>query len=199
MSKVILITGYDRCGKDYVASKLANYLNADIEHLADPLKNIVSDILDLNREELEDLKNNPYSSLDIDFGYNGRSRTQTLRFRKFIIKVGTILRKNVSEYIFIEAIKNIIKESNKDYVIIPDVRFLIEYEELSKSFNTFTIKIDSELDSCGKNDIKYEVDKIPYDHVFKNTEDIIEFGDNLKNLIEKMKGNYEKGELNEWF
>jgi len=197
--KVILVTGYDRCGKDYLADKLANYLDADIAHLADPLKDIVCDMLDLNREELEELKNNAYSLLDIGYGYNGRDRTQTLNFRKFIIKVGTILRKNVGEYIFIEAIKNIIKESNKDYVIIPDVRFLIEYKELSKSFNTFTIKLDSELDSCGRNDVKYEVDKIPYDYIFKNTEDIIEFAENLKNLIEKIKGNYEKGELNEWF
>jgi len=183
MSKVILITGYDRCGKDYVASKLANYLNADIEHLADPLKDIVCDITNLNREELEDLKNNYYSYLNIEYGYNGRDRTQTLNFRNFIIKVGATLRKNIGEHIFVEAIKNRIKESDKDYVIIPDIRFLIEYKELSKSFNTFTIRIESELDSCGKNDIKYEVDKIPYDYVFKNTEDIIEFAENLKSLI----------------
>ena len=197
MSKVILITGYDRCGKDYVAIKLVNYLNAEIEHLADPLKDIVCDIAKLDREELEDLKNNYYSYLNIEYGYNGRERTQTLNFRNFIIKVGATLRKNIGEHIFVEAIKNRIKKSNKDYVIVPDVRFLIEYEELSKSFNTFTIRLNSELDNCGKNGNKYEVDKIPYDYVFNNTEDIIEFAENLKNLIEKIKGNDKKGELNE--
>ena len=195
--KVILITGYDRCGKDYLADKLANYLDAAIIHLADPLKDIVCDMLGLNREELEDLKNNYYSCLDIEYGYNGKDRSQTLNFRNFIIKIASILRKNISEHVFTEATKNRIKESNKDYIIIPDVRFLIEYEELSKSFNTFTIKLDSELDSCGKNGIKYEVDKIPYDYMFKNTEDIIRFAENLKDLIKNIKDNYKKGEVNE--
>jgi len=181
MNKIILITGYDRCGKDYVASKLADYLNADIKHLADTLKDIVCDILNLKREELEEFKDNEH--------YISRHITKTnimpdlCSVRNYIIKVATTLRKNIGEHIFIEAIKDKIKESNKDYIIIPDIRFLIEYEELSKSFNTFTIKIDSELDNCGKNDIKYEVDKIPYDYIFKNTEDIIEFVENLKSLI----------------
>jgi len=195
--KVILITGYDRCGKDYLANKLTDYLNADIEHLADPLKDVVCGILDLKRNELEDLKNNPYSYLTIDYEYNGRSRTQSINFRKFIIKTATILRKNISEHIFIETIKDRIKKSDKDYVIVPDIRFLVEYEELSKSFNTFTIKLDSELDTCGRNDIKYEVDKIPYDCLFLNTEDDVRFVKNLKDLIEKIKDNYKKGEVNE--
>jgi len=196
-SKVILITGYDRCGKDYLANKLSQYLDADIVHLADSLKDIVCDLLDTEREELENLKNSPYAYIDIEYNYDGVRKSQTIGFRAFIIRVASAIRNNISKNVFIESVKNKIRESNKEYIIVPDARFLLEYEELSKDFDLYSIRLESKLDTCGKNGERYEVDLIPYDCVFTNTKDERMFTNYLEELVEKIKNHYEKEETNE--
>lgn len=59
-TKVVMIAGKARSGKDTVANMLAEKLdNTHRLALAAPMKDIVADMLDIRVEELEELKNNP--------------------------------------------------------------------------------------------------------------------------------------------
>ena len=188
---IIMITGYDRCGKDYIAQKLKEDLNADVIHLADSLKNICCDILDINRETLEVCKNkNGLIEIETSIPcYSNEVFPSTHNVRNFIIKVATSIREHLGENVFIDALKENIFKSKKDVIIVPDVRFEIEYYSIKNmnNANTVLIKIDSDLEECGKNGIKYEVDNLNPDIVFKNTKNERSFNINYGWLLKEIK------------
>jgi len=183
MKKLILITGYDRCGKDYLANYLSVYYNAEILYLADVLKDIVSDILNIGKEDLEKCKNTEHSWIDIILNSDYKISI-TKNCREFIINVAGILRKYLGKDVFINILINKINSSKKDIIIIPDVRFLIEYEKLRKEYNAMVVKIDSELKECGKNGFRYEVDEIKEDIVFNNNLNKDIFNNNFSSLVD---------------
>ena len=188
---VVMITGYDRCGKDYIAQKLKEDLNADVIHLADSLKNICWDILDIDRETLEACKNkNGLIEIETSIPcFSNKVFPSAYNARNFIIKVATSIRKHLGKNVFIDALKENIFNSKKDIIIVPDVRFEIEYYSIKNMNNTNTvlIKIDSDLEECGKNGIKYEVDNLNPDILFKNTKNERSFNINYDWLLKEIK------------
>jgi len=162
---VIGITSYDRCGKDTFALDLKEAYKKQnkkviILRMADSLKNVVSEMLGINKATLESMKNDDKL---LGWGLNIEPT------RNILIKTGTALRNVFGEKIFVDNVKDKILKfyNDKDTVIIiPDIRFKIE-AEMIKELNGVIIRLFSELKSCGANNEKYEVDEIKYDYDFR--------------------------------
>lgn len=159
---VFLISGYKGSGKDYFAEKLSNYLknkNKTVKtyHFAEPLKEIVTKLLDIDIQDLERLK-----------------RTDELVYKNYTMRrllqvLGTdILQKVFGKEIFANSIVNTFEDT--DFAIIPDLRFLHEYSVISSKFKTITIEIKGleSTDTHPSEDLKALEHNIKYDYVFNN-------------------------------
>ena len=191
--KVILITGYDRCGKDYVAEKLKEVFNAKVIHLADGLKDICSDILGIDKNILDGLKNKR-GLVEIETSAplaTSKIYPITYEVRKFIIKVADSLRARIGKKVFIKMTLDKVYDSKEEVIIIPDVRFMIEELEIAREIvktkgKVVTLKVTGDLPDCGKNNEKYEVDDLAVDLVFKNTTDEKGFNNLFNCIVDKI-------------
>ena len=150
MSKVILINGKKRSGKDYVAGLLKkkieeNGLSCEIISFAEPLKDILSMTLNVPLEELDDHKNNKtpiWISEEVSYVKNGVKETyysdkQITDFRAILQNFGTeAMKKWFGENIWVDIALNRIKNSDAGFILIPDFRFLCEHID-----NAITLKI----------------------------------------------------------
>lgn len=187
MKKIILITGYDRCGKDYVTNKLKNIFDADVFRFADELKLFITKLFNIDLETLDKKKNNG-DELVIDNGIN----KEKMSYRKLLNVVGTALRETFGDNFFARSIVNKIETSEKEFIILSDTRFLIEVETIKdyakkNKYDIIIVKIESDLDICGSNGFKYEVPKIETDLVFINTtKDKEKFNRGFNCFVDKM-------------
>ena len=159
--KIIGITGYDRCGKDTLANmlsnKLSNYGKVVIFPLARALKHYVSDILDIDMDTLENMKNNE------EYVCIGNRR---ITMRDTLILFSQNMKKYIDKNVWsIILLNNIDKDI--DYLIIPDIRYK-EEELYLRKYDTIIIKLKSNLPNCKKNNKEYEVNKIKYDVAIYN-------------------------------
>jgi hypothetical protein len=162
--RVFALTGIKRSGKDVTGSYLSSILgNARVFQIAGPLKDGVSVMFGIPREDLEgDIKDFPHPKL--------RSNISP---RYVLQKIGTdfafpILGKTVWVDQCIDKIRNT-PESN---IIITDLRFLHEYNALLKEFGSqlFVIKIVRTRYSqlIDYHVSEQEIEKIPYNYLIEN-------------------------------
>lgn len=130
--KVILIAGFKGAGKDYVARQIHDEVvddyNVSIRSFAEPLKKIASILLETDLETLDEAKNKHW-----DIALDGYVVSDA---RLFLQRLGNeaikpIFGNNVWANIML---RNIICAMS-DFFIIPDFRFMIEYEELVKNLD----------------------------------------------------------------
>jgi hypothetical protein len=170
--KIIAICGLKRSGKDTIADYLcSNYGYTKIK-IANPLKQGLKVMFGFTDEQLESDKKD-----EIDPRWEVQPRkimqfigTEVMQYQlqQIIPGIGrkVWIRSLVEEYI------NDSKHNDKLFVI-PDLRFLHEYEELSKH-NTLFWRVDriTELDKlnhvCDLHISEKEYLQIPVSHVFKN-------------------------------
>lgn len=153
MKKVLLINGLKRSGKDYTTELISEILgdeNTESISFAGPIKQIISDTFEISLRDLEEYKNDTENyGLEIK-AYPNNQESVTIKhldFRTILQRFGTEAMKPVfGDSVWAElAIRNVIK-SNKEWVLIPDFRFVSEFEEAvkeaaSNNFEIITINI----------------------------------------------------------
>jgi len=165
----ILIKSFDRCGKDTTATELCRIIHqygftCNIIPLAEPLKKTVAKILNLDLSLLEKMKND---NIPICLG------TEITDTRKAIIRVAESLKEVFGRDLFVNTAIEKSKELNPDFVIIPDARYVIEFDTVRHSSvfdRSYVIEVNSNLKTCGKNGIRYDLDKIEPDYSVRNLE-----------------------------
>lgn len=172
MRKIILINGKKRAGKDYVAKILKEKLgNCEIFHYADALKQIISETFEISLEELESFKNE-----NVEITFNDKRTT----FRRILQCFATeaikpVFGNNIWKRIVLEKIK----ETNAEYLIIPDFRFPEEYIE-----GSYTVKVlgGEQLDSHIS---EHALNNFKFDYIIDNTkkEDLTHWIDTLLKII----------------
>ena len=145
MAKVILINGVKRSGKDYSAQILKEELESrvkkvEIFHFAAPLKQIIADTFELSLKDLDKMKNNPD-----DYNLMGRTRlgAKTLdklfmefNFRTILQRFGTeAMRPHFGKDVWAKLLVDKVKRSDADVILVPDFRFLEEYNYCNDSFS----------------------------------------------------------------
>ena len=159
---IIGICGHKGSGKDYLANILKEYTGFKVVHFADPIKDIISDLFKISKDELNELKNSEDTKI---LGTNMRSILQVF---------GTnIMQKICGKRIWVDLV---LKEDN---LIIADVRFQHEVDAILEK-GGFIIKLDS---PCLDSHISESgIDKIPdlcFKYIFDNTKkdtSILDFG-----------------------
>ena len=166
---IIAITGYRRCGKDYLATELEKYYNYDLNvkkyAFAKPIKKYISNLTGLSIKDIDKYKKKNKKFKILNKKYN---------IRQLLIKFANTLKDLTDDKIWAQAIINEFIKDNVDIKIITDLRFLHEYQALKKySKGTealFIIKLNSDLKNCDKNNKdETEIEKIPYHYEFHNT------------------------------
>jgi len=173
--KIILIHSGDRCGKDTTAELLKERIESFgktvyVTSFAKPIKEDVSSFLGVTLEELDIMKNEKQY---ITIG------KRTIETREFLVEYSRRVKDLTNENYYVRAAYGDILNSECDYAIISDLRFINEYETFKqdKTRDIYFIKIDSNLEKCTEPLLK---DK-EFDYVFKNEEGSI---DTLKFDIE---------------
>jgi len=140
---IVMLTGYDRCGKDYIANKMENILQKEgytvkIIHFADALKTIVRSVLNIDEQifnKAMEEKDKSTLKFTLDYEYNGDefSKSKLNNLRTVLINTGRTLRREFGKDFFVNIIVNQIEEDNDAEVfIIPDLRFRIELRSIKK-------------------------------------------------------------------
>lgn len=170
--KIVAICGLKRSGKDTIADYLcANYGYTKIK-IANPLKKGLKAMFGFSDEQLESDKKD-----DVDPRWEVEPRkimqfvgTEVMQYQLQQIIPG------IGRKIWIKSlIEEYINKSNSpnQLFVIPDLRFIHEYEELSK-INAIFWRVDrvTELDKhqhvCDLHISEQEYLQIPVSHIFKN-------------------------------
>jgi len=123
MDVIIGVSGKAQAGKDTIANYLVKNYGFTRIALADSLKDAIQDIFDLSYEQLYDSE---LKEKELDF-FPGWSPRKLLQY------IGTdLLRKQLHEDIWIMSLAQKIKERHLSRVVIPDIRFPNERNNLEK-------------------------------------------------------------------
>jgi hypothetical protein len=175
---IIALCGKKRCGKDtvanYIRDKYPEYNNLKISQ---QLKDIIKIIFDFNDDQIEsDLKD----AIDPIWNVTPRKTMQFVGTELMQYEIQKILP-DIGRLFWIKSFinKNILNNNNK--IIITDLRFLHEYEELKK-YNAIIVKIEkNENQNEDSHPSELEYLKIPADYIINNEGSL----DDLKNNVNK--------------
>jgi len=208
---IITLSGYDRCGKDTIAEIMEEKLNkkhikCKILHFADPIKDIVRTVLDIDEFKFETLlKNKDENTIGIKLNQYGdnfnNSHFKNKSLRESIIKTAKNLKQNFGEDFFAKLVTESLKKDNKTEVfIIPDLRFKIEDKRLETYIMYYNNKInsgrskkklikytkvfvDSKISSCGKNKKTYDLKELDFDKKITNSNVMSTTYSNVERLL----------------
>lgn len=161
--KVIALTGYARCGKNFLATILkeryeAKGLSVEEFAYADVLKEIVSMFINEPIEKIDELKN---SNEKICI------HNEQIYVRDFLTIIANGIKNGMSSY-FSDVILDRVRISDADIVIITDLRFTIEHAGLKDTYpSSCIVRVTRDHKSCRKRIGDVEVDHIPYDIKFE--------------------------------
>lgn len=137
-TKIVLINGKKRSGKDFFANELQQALSengatSELMSFAGPIKEILSKSFEIPVEVIDECKNYPdYYPIDI-YTPEGCELTS---FRKLLQRFGTDAMKEwFGEDVWTKLLMERAEKSDKDFVLVPDFRFLCE------NVSDYTIKI----------------------------------------------------------
>jgi len=163
-TKIILISGFKRAGKDYVASILNQELkNSAICSFAEPLKKIIADTLNISLEVLDKCKNNEAML------YEGNNSFE-ISIREVLQGFGSEAMKPwFGDSVWVDVLVK--KDIQADYIIIPDWRFNVEYETLIATYeDVITLRIDDfNIESTDLHASETEIMGFPFEHRIDNT------------------------------
>ena len=168
---VILVNGLPRAGKDTLADYLVqNYGYVKIS-FADELKDIICRTFNLNREDLDHYKNNEIN-LCIDIGDRFE---EIINFRDLLRRFGTEgMKPAFGDNIWADLLYNKIKNSEHTNIVVPDFRFLCEYQLQHQELNlkTILVKDDRELPLIGHaSDVELYKNNFKFDTTIINNKD----------------------------
>ena len=184
--RIILISGLKRSGKDYVASELAKHLDCDIIAFADPIKTILANTLQMSVQVFDEYKN---SDTELVILHEDGDLSNVCSFRELIQNFSTDAMKPMfGDDVWSQRMLDSIENSSKEYIIIPDLRYDAEFEDIADHWGNsmFTINVQNRniqnTDThCSENGLR----DFEYDFVIDNTNHDIE--NPIKYLINKFK------------
>jgi len=184
MKKIILLNGQKRSGKDYSAELLKEILGKDevnIISFAEPIKKIASELFEISLEDLDDYKNdNDLYGIEIKV-YPDNQAPCTIKytnFRKILQKLGTEAIKPIfGNNVWADQAVKKVQDNEKEWTIIPDFRFISEYEQIKKlgkanQIDVYTVNIfNSDLPEPDNHPSETELRdaKFGFDYVIDNT------------------------------
>ena len=175
--KIVGIIGFDRCGKDTLADIIKYIINKRTDKrvckrsFGAYVKHSVSAVLNIPYWQLDKFKN---ENKIIEVGdFKGT-------MRDFIIDYSEHMKSKYGKSVWIEPLFR--DSENIDIIIIPDIRFVAEYEYLLDNYKDNLVLIDmvSTLESCGSNGKIYEIPDILGRHDFKLEKFLVKEKENKK-------------------
>lgn len=173
---IVLVSGKKRSGKDYISGKIADELSntysckPEIISFASPIKHIISDTLEINLTDLESIKDKG----DIFVcDKNSGSKLSATTMRRVLQRFGTeamksVFGKDIWMSVFVDKVSKI---ENSRVVIVPDFRFISEYNYIrGNNYQTLTLRIKN--DDIVTTDIhpsETELDTFDFDYIINNT------------------------------
>ena len=187
--KVIMIAGLKRSGKDTLATSLYDFLrilgkDVKILHFADKLKDEVSGLLGIERDKLEELKNNETHFL-------GKENSGT--YRSLLQNYGELIKQKLGKGYWANEIKKEIEllKGSYDFVIIPDYRFLVEGNVLSELDDIeleFVKIIKPDIENNDKHNSENELSNVAFPNVVYNDSSLLELRDKAHTLVHRFLG-----------
>ena len=195
MKQLILINGLKRSGKDYLA-ELIREIEGEINVIsfADPIKQIIADTFSISLEQLEDYKNDEvelYTELPKLDGYDYLFVSD---FRKILQRFGTeAMKKQFGQDVWAKRGIDLITESDSHINVIPDFRFLIEFNEAVEQatehgYNVTTINIfnkDLPTPDLHASERELSDNDFEFDYTIDNTGQPA----NIKEIVKKILSN----------
>lgn len=226
LPKIFIISGKKRSGKDTLANYLVNNYKYYKMSLSDSLKDITSDLIHLFYR-IKIPKYLLYTKAKDNLGYSiehrgknryismGRSspgkiidltrdtKKEYISIRHILQQIGTeICRKHLSTDIWSIVIENKIKKLEIDNekpvrVVIPDCRFINEYNYFKEKFNTIGIRIIRNIDDIGIKVDEHVSEKVDFDidHIIYNNKSIDDLYKSFESLIKIKKDNKYKNKI----
>ena len=185
MPIIVLVTGEAGSGKDYFAERLSAKLRQRlnlvfISRLADPIYKIAEVIL--GEEVVE-----KYSDRDLKEEIIPRIN---MSLRELLQKIGTeFIRNMIDEDYFVKEVIFKSRRYPSDIIIVPDCRFMNEYQEFKKEFkNVIVVNIVGDrfrLEQnrrCHTSELGYK--EIPADYTINNTYEPNCMDNNIIEIVE---------------
>ena len=171
MSKVLLISGRKRSGKDWTASTIKSELNdlgysVDIIAFAQPMKDIIATTLGLTLDELEQFKNDTKQFSCIVGNNDDGTMESATDFRQILQHFGNeAMKKYFGQHVWRDLAIGHIAKSTADYVIVSDFRMP---EEVIPGATTVRIHSTS-VDTTDKHRSETALNKWEFDYVLDNS------------------------------
>lgn len=167
LPKVIGICGQKRSGKDTVAHILHDEFGYKNVKIADDLKVVMKVLFDFSDDQLE---TNLKESVDHRWDISPRQAMQFFGTEVMQYEINKLMP-HIGRKFWIQNMinKHILSPSSPSHIVISDLRFFHEYEELKK-YNVFVIQVDR-LENKGVVDThpsEVEYRNIPYDMFVSN-------------------------------
>jgi len=186
LPKIIILSGAKRCGKDTFAKYLTENYGYHHHKITEKLKEIIKILFDLNDLDLEENK----EEVNEVWGATPRKMMQFIGTEIFQYKIQEIVP-NINKKFWIKSLFNETLKDNlnnkEDYrIVISDLRFIHEWEEINKmNLSNIHIRITNNKLNYKKDThiSENELYKIPYNYEIKNNSDINDFHHSIKNLI----------------
>lgn len=174
MTKLILVSGKKRSGKDYSTSLLAGSLRSrgysvEVKSFAEPMKQIVSVIFGVSLGTIETAKNEPHNFPVVMTQSN--TEANAVRFstdmRQILQRFGSDAMKPIfGDDVWARLMDQYVQSSSADFIIVPDFRFLIEHIP-----SATTIRIKCNLaESADQHVSEIELDDFAFDYVLNNND-----------------------------
>ena len=173
MTKLILVSGKKRSGKDYSTSLLAGSLRSrgysvEVKSFAEPMKQIMSVIFDVSLGTIETAKNEPHNFPIVMTQSN--TEANAVRFstdmRQILQQFGSEAMKPIfGDDVWVRLMDQYVQSSSADFIIVSDFRFLIEHIDPLAT----TIRIKCNLaESTDQHVSEIELDDFAFDYVLNN-------------------------------
>ena len=135
---IIGLAGPKRSGKDYayhVIKKHFPYTEIERVAFADPIKEKICDIFNINRDELENLKT------QVDFCIKNKDNSYgSFTGRDLIVGIGTLMR-SYNEHQFEDYVKEIVESNPNKLYICTDVRYQSEVDLIHSRLGGVVVQI----------------------------------------------------------
>lgn len=178
LCKIIALCGYKRSGKDTVAQYLSQTYGYCHLKISDPLKSVVKVLFDFSNDQVEtDLKD----LVDLRWGISPRMAMQFIGTEVMQHKIQDLLP-DIGKTFWVHKIMDAIQHTQGP-VVISDLRFLHEYEELQKKYPIHVIRIERpSLQEICTHISEQEYKRIPYHTRIINNGSLASLYDHLNQI-----------------
>ena len=168
MKKVYACIGQKRVGKDTAADYICGKLGCKKHALATPLKELVCNMLNINMEALDKLKNEKWSMWALSEEEDNEMANIKVSFRSILQRCGD----SQKEFFGLDCYMRKLHEKllHEDVIVVPDVRLLEEQKWLMAHTDVTFIKIvrSVKMDNDSAHRTEVEVDELGYDVLIDN-------------------------------